>query len=87
MHQRIRSRGSWFVVLTTSAILLTGAVAAGASAGKSNGPTRAIASAGPAGGIGYSTNTQTGQSIIPGTTDLGNHCDDCSTAITRPASD
>ena len=27
----------------------------------------------------YITNTQTGQSIIPGTTDIGNHCDDCTT--------
>jgi len=41
-----------------------------------------LASAG--GGIIYTTNTQTGQSIIPGTTDTGNHCDDCTTQITIP---
>jgi len=33
---------------------------------------------------GYTTNTQTGQSIIPGTTDIGNHCDDCTTTISLP---
>ena len=42
----------------------------------------AYASAG--GGINYQTNTQTGQSIIPGTTDIGNHCDDCTTLVTLP---
>ena len=26
----------------------------------------------------------TGQSIVPGTTDTGNHCDDCTTPITLP---
>ena len=30
------------------------------------------------------TNTQTGQSIIPGTVDTGNHCDDCTTQVTLP---
>src|SRR5690349_21197629 len=37
-----------------------------------------------AGGIVYTTTTQTGQSIIPGTSDTGNHCDDCTTQITLP---
>ena len=37
-----------------------------------------------AGGVTYTTNTQTGQSIIPGTTDVGNHCDDCTTQINFP---
>ena len=37
-----------------------------------------------AGGVVYTTTTQTGQSIIPGTTDTGNHCDDCTTQITFP---
>ena len=37
-----------------------------------------------AGGSTYTTNTQTGQSIIPGTTDIGNHCDDCTTPVTFP---
>src|SRR6476619_7157987 len=41
-----------------------------------------LASAGT--GIVYTTNTQTGQSIVPGTTDTGNHCDDCTTEITLP---
>ena len=35
-------------------------------------------------GVGYTVNTQTGQSIIPGTTDTGNHCDDCTTLVTFP---
>ena len=37
-----------------------------------------------AGGSSYTTETQTGQSIIPGTTDIGNHCDDCTTLVTFP---
>ena len=37
-----------------------------------------------AGGVNYVTTTQTGQSIIPGTTDVGNHCDDCATPVTFP---
>src|SRR6185295_4577996 len=37
-----------------------------------------------AGGVMYTTNTQTGQSIVPGTADVGNHCDDCTTQITLP---
>ena len=41
-----------------------------------------LASAGV--GVVYTTNTQTGQSITPGTTDTGNHCDDCTTEITLP---
>ena len=41
-----------------------------------------LASAGT--GIVYTTNTQTGQSIVPGTTDTGNHCDDCTTEISIP---
>ena len=41
-----------------------------------------LASAGT--GIVYTTNTQTGQSIVPGTTDTGNHCDDCTTEINIP---
>src|SRR4051794_31448390 len=39
-----------------------------------------------AGGFVYTTTTQTGQAIIPGTTDTGNHCDDCTTQITLPFS-
>ena len=35
-------------------------------------------------GDDYITNTQTGQSITPGTTDIGNHCDDCVTELTLP---
>ena len=35
-------------------------------------------------GDDYTTNTQTGQSIIPGATDIGNHCDDCVTPLTLP---
>ena len=35
-------------------------------------------------GDGYITNTQTGQSIIPGATDIGNHCDDCVTPLALP---
>src|SRR5207302_4463952 len=31
----------------------------------------------------YVTSTGTG-AIVPGTTDTGNHCDDCATAITFP---
>jgi plastocyanin len=30
------------------------------------------------------TTTQTGQSIVPGTTDVGNHCDDCATLVNFP---
>ena len=37
-----------------------------------------------AGGSSYTTNTQTGQSIVPGTVDTGNHCDDCTTLVTFP---
>src|SRR5262249_19991940 len=32
----------------------------------------------------YGVTGATGQSIIPGSTDIGNHCDDCTTAITLP---
>src|SRR5947209_9149986 len=32
----------------------------------------------------YATSTSTGNSIIPGTTDTGNHCDDCATSIPLP---
>ena len=32
----------------------------------------------------YTTTTSTGNAIVPGTTDLGNHCDDCATPITLP---
>ena len=35
-------------------------------------------------GDDYITNTQTGQSIIPGSTDIGNHCDDCVTLLPLP---
>ena len=35
-------------------------------------------------GDDYITNTQTGQSIIPGATDIGNHCDDCVTPLPLP---
>ena len=37
-------------------------------------------------GDDYITNTQTGQSIIPGTADIGNHCDDCTSQVTLPFS-
>ena len=33
------------------------------------------------GGTTYSTTTETGQSIVPGTVDTGNHCDDCTTQL------
>ena len=29
----------------------------------------------------YTIETQTGQQIVPGTTDIGNSCDDCTTSI------
>ena len=32
----------------------------------------------------YTITTQTGQTIVPGTVDTGNHCDDCTTPITFP---
>ena len=32
----------------------------------------------------YTITTQTGQAIVPGTADTGNHCDDCTTAIDVP---
>jgi len=32
----------------------------------------------------YATSTSTGNSIIPGTTDTGNHCDDCTTSVSLP---
>ncbi len=32
----------------------------------------------------YIITTQTGQPIIPGTLDIGNHCDDCATPVTFP---
>ena len=32
----------------------------------------------------YLTATSTGNAIVPGTTDIGNHCDDCTTPITLP---
>ena len=32
----------------------------------------------------YTISTQTGQTIVPGTVDTGNHCDDCTTPITFP---
>ena len=35
-------------------------------------------------GDDYTIQTQTGQSIVPGTTDIGNHCDDCVTHVTLP---
>jgi hypothetical protein len=44
----------------------------------------AVPSLASAGDNSYITNTQTGQSIIPGTTDIGNHCDDCVTQVTLP---
>ena len=36
------------------------------------------------GGSGYTTNTQTDQSIVAGTTDVGVHCDDCTTTVSFP---
>src|SRR5438094_766488 len=41
-------------------------------------------SAGPGAFSDYTVTTQTGQSIVPGTSDLGNHCDDCTTQLTFP---
>jgi len=35
-------------------------------------------------GVNYLTTMQTGQSIVPGTTDVGNHCDDCATLVNFP---
>lgn len=35
-------------------------------------------------GTDYITNTSTGNAIVPGVTDIGNHCDDCTTAVTFP---
>ena len=32
----------------------------------------------------YTTNTQTGQAIVPGSADIGNHCDDCTSPLTFP---
>jgi hypothetical protein len=32
----------------------------------------------------YTVTSTTGNSIVPGTTDIGNHCDDCATAISLP---
>src|SRR2546423_4206746 len=32
----------------------------------------------------YTVTSSTGASIVPGTTDVGNHCDDCITGITLP---
>ena len=32
----------------------------------------------------YTITTQTGQSIVPGTADTGNHCDDCTSPVTFP---
>ena len=32
----------------------------------------------------YTISTQTGQAIVPGTTDTGNHCDDCVTTVPLP---
>src|SRR5215470_19144481 len=37
-----------------------------------------------AGGGAYAITTQTGQTIVPGTTDVGNHCDDCGTLLNFP---
>src|SRR2546430_486765 len=34
----------------------------------------------------YTVTTSTGASIVPGTDDIGNHCDDCGTGITLPFS-
>jgi hypothetical protein len=44
----------------------------------------AVPSLASAGGVNYVTTTQTGQSIVPGTTDVGNHCDDCATLVNFP---
>src|SRR6266545_2102639 len=32
----------------------------------------------------YEVSTETGQSLIPGTVDIGNHCDDCVTSVELP---
>ena len=61
-------------------VLCLTVVAAAVSVVALAGPS--LASAG--GGITYTTTTQTGQSIIPGTADAGNHCDDCATPVDFP---
>ena len=33
---------------------------------------------------GYSISTETGQALVPGTDDIGNHCDDCVTDVRFP---
>src|SRR5207245_2853874 len=38
----------------------------------------------PTGAYNYVTSTTTGNTIVPGTTDTNNHCDDCTTAINFP---
>jgi hypothetical protein len=35
-------------------------------------------------GDDYAIQTQTGQAIVPGTADIGNHCDDCVTQVALP---
>src|SRR5207253_5380812 len=32
----------------------------------------------------YTAASSSGNSIVPGTTDIGNHCDDCTTGVTLP---
>src|SRR6476659_11409 len=68
----MRSRSRRLLCLTAigaTAMLLVLAMPGRASAG---------------GGVSYATTTQTGQAIVPGTTDVGNHCDDCSTLVNFP---
>jgi len=50
-------------------------------------PDQVYRLSGTSGGGGpthYTISTQTGQSLTPGVTDIGNHCDDCTTEITFP---
>src|SRR4029453_4794418 len=35
-------------------------------------------------GDNYTVQTQTGQAIVPGAADIGNHCDDCVTQVSLP---
>jgi hypothetical protein len=36
------------------------------------------------GDTGYGITTSTGATLVPGSTDVGNHCDDCTTVVTLP---
>jgi hypothetical protein len=82
------SRGALFIILAT--LFVIGAALPPArsksapqtlniSSAKSR-PSLNIADPSP----DYVVTTFTGASIVPGNTDIGNHCDDCTTGITLP---